>query len=184
MQDDSIKVTVVTGFLGAGKSTLVQRWLSELVQQPGHQPHDTAVIVNERGDVGIDGELLARHVSRLREITGGCVCCTSRAELVSAIEALADSQPPPKRIVVETSGAASPAFVIRAIHLSQAALQLDGVVTVLNAVRLRESLAFELTIEQLTAPDAAQAGHSQPSRIGASSLAYLAFFRLIMPSGV
>ena len=69
-----IPVTIVTGFLGAGKSTLVERWLSEL-------PSDTAVIVNEAGTVGIDGELLAERATRLREITGGCVCCVTHVEL-------------------------------------------------------------------------------------------------------
>lgn len=157
MVDSVTQVTIVTGFLGAGKSTLVQAWLSDLAE---HGPGQTAVIVNERGDVGIDGELLARHVSRLREITGGGVCCTSRAELVSALEAMAESEPRPKRIVVETSGAASPAFVIRAVQLSRARLRLDGVVTVLDASRLRASLAFDLTIEQLGFADIVVLSHA------------------------
>ena len=160
MVDNAIQVTIVTGFLGAGKSTLVRTWLSDLAERSEHGRDETAVIVNERGDVGIDGELLARHVSRLREITGGCVCCTSRAELVSALAALADSEPPPKRIVVETSGVASPAFVIRAVQLSEAPLRLDGVVTVLDASRLRASLAFELTIEQLSFADVVVLSHA------------------------
>lgn len=151
------RVTVVTGFLGAGKSTLVRTWLSELAE---HSRSETAVIVNERGDVGIDGELLSRHVARLREITGGCVCCTSRAELVSALAELAESEPRPKRILIETSGAASPAFVIRAIDLSDAPLRLDGVITVLDATRLRESLAFDLCIEQLGFADVVVLSHA------------------------
>ena len=91
MSEAPIPVTVVTGFLGAGKSTLVQRWLQEL------PPGETAVIVNERGEVGIDGKLLAAHVSRLREITGGCVCCSSQAELMSALLELSESSPRPRR---------------------------------------------------------------------------------------
>ena len=63
----SIPVTVVTGFLGAGKTTLVNRWLA------GVPRGDIAVIVNEHGDVGIDGELLAARAQTLREITGGCI---------------------------------------------------------------------------------------------------------------
>ncbi len=158
MEEAAIQVTIVTGFLGAGKSTLVRTWLADLAE--GSEHGETAVIVNERGEVGIDGELLARHVSRLREITGGCVCCTSRAELVSALAALAESEPPPKRIVIETSGAASPAFVIRAIHLSEAPLRLDGVVTVLDATRFHASLAFEVTIEQLGFADVVVLSHA------------------------
>src|SRR5688572_4640649 len=107
--DAPIPVTVVTGFLGAGKSTLLERWLEDL------PPDETAVIVNERGDIGIDGALLAPHVRRIREITGGCICCTSQAALDAALVELADAEPAPTRILVETSGAASPAGVIRAL---------------------------------------------------------------------
>ena len=84
-------------------------WLEQLPRQ------ETAVIVNERGDVGIDAELLAARVARLREITGGCVCCDTQAELQSALLELASLTPRPGRILVETSGAASPAGVIRAL---------------------------------------------------------------------
>jgi len=148
-----IPVTVVTGFLGAGKSTLVQKWLSELPRE------ETAVIVNERGQVGIDGELLSAHVARLREITGGCVCCSSQAELVSALEELSKSSPRPKRLLIETSGAASPAGVIRAIGRGDGDLRLDGVVTVLDVTRAREALAFDLTVEQLGFADIVVMSH-------------------------
>jgi G3E family GTPase len=167
MVDGWTRVTVVTGFLGAGKSTLVRAWLSELTEA---SRGETAVIVNERGDVGIDGELLARHVARLREITGGCVCCTSRAELVSALAELSESEPRPKRILVETSGAASPAFVIRAIGMSEVPLRLDGVVAVLDATRLRESMAFDLTVEQLGFADVVVLTHADRLEASPSDL--------------
>lgn len=140
-----IPVTVVTGFLGAGKSTLVERWLRELPRE------GTVVIVNEQGKVGIDGDLLAERVARLREITGGCVCCQAQAELDATLAEFAASSPRPQRILVETSGAASPAGVIRALTWGSArdALRLDGVVTVLDANRADDVLEFDLTIEQL-----------------------------------
>lgn len=139
-----IPVTVVTGFLGAGKSTLVDRWLREL-------PEGTVVIVNEQGEVGIDGDLLAERVARVREITGGCVCCRAQAELCAALAEFAAASPSPQRILVETSGAASPAGVVRALTWNSARdeLRLDGVVTVLDAARAEAVLAFDLTIEQL-----------------------------------
>ena len=142
--DAPIPVTIVTGYLGAGKSTLLDRWLRRL-------PDDTAVIVNEQGDVGIDGTLLADRAARLLEITGGCVCCTTHAALDAALAELADTSPPPSRILVETSGAASPAGVIRALTWGTARdqLRLDGVVTVLDAFRARRALKLDLTIEQL-----------------------------------
>jgi len=150
-----IPVTIVTGFLGAGKSTLVQKWLAELPR------HETAVIVNERGEVGIDGELLAAHVARLREISGGCVCCSSQAELMSALQELADSEPRPSRILVETSGAASPAGVIRALQARRVRerLELDGVVSVIDALRTKEVLEFDLAVEQLAFADVVVISH-------------------------
>ncbi len=152
--DAPIPVTVVTGYLGAGKSTLLDGWLREL-------PGDTAVIVNERGEVGIDGTLLADRASRLLEITGGCVCCTTHAALDAALTELADASPPPSRILVETSGAASPAGVIRALTWGTARerLRLDGVVTVLDASRARRALKIDLTIEQLGFADVVVLSH-------------------------
>lgn len=104
-----LPVTVVTGFLGAGKTTLVNHWLA------GMGRGDVAVIVNEHGDVGIDGELLAARVRTLVEISGGCLCCANSAELVRALDDLAGAPAPPGRVLIETSGAASPAGVLRAI---------------------------------------------------------------------
>lgn len=155
VNDSPIPVTIVTGFLGAGKSTLVQRWLSELPR------HETAVIVNEQGDVGIDGELLAAHVARLREISGGCICCSGQAALLGALAELSTTDPRPTRILVETSGAASPAGVIRAIGQKRARerLRLDGVLTVLDACRLQEILDFELAVEQLGFADVVVLSH-------------------------
>lgn len=151
-----IPVTVVTGFLGAGKSTLVERWLGELPRD------EVAVIVNERGEIGIDGELLAAHVARLREITGGCVCCESQAELASALAELSTIEPRPARILVETSGAASPAGVIWAIGHGPARerLRLDGVITVLDVTTTARTLGFDLAVEQLGFADVVVLSHA------------------------
>jgi len=151
-----VSVTVVTGFLGAGKSTLVERWLGELPRE------EVAVIVNERGEVGIDGELLAAHVARLREITGGCVCCESQVELASALAELSATTPPPRRIIVETSGVASPAGVIRAIGRGPASerVRLDGVIAVLDVTRAPRTLGFDLAVEQLGFADVVVLSHT------------------------
>ena len=154
--DTAIPVTVVTGFLGAGKSTLLERWLGELPRA------GTVVIINEQGQVGIDGELLAERAARLREITGGCVCCRAQAELDATLAEFASASPRPTRILVETSGAASPAGVIRALTLGSARdrLRLDGVVTVLDASRAEAALAFDLTVEQLGFADVVVLSHA------------------------
>jgi G3E family GTPase len=140
-----VRVTVVTGFLGAGKTTLVNRWLADVPRG------DVAVVVNEHGDIGIDGAMLAARVRTLVEITGGCVCCSTQAELVRALAQLASSPCPPKRILVETSGAASPAGVVRAISGSSRSGMhvLDGVVTVVDATRVDALAAHDLAIEQV-----------------------------------
>jgi G3E family GTPase len=140
-----LPVTVVTGFLGAGKTTLVNHWLARIPRG------DVAVIVNEHGAVGIDGELLTARARVLVEISGGCICCTTQAELVRAIEGIAASSTPPRRILIETSGAASPAGVIRAINASSQRhdIQLDGVITVFDATRVAGTLTHDLALEQL-----------------------------------
>ncbi len=140
-----VPVTVVTGFLGAGKTTLVNRWLGDYARG------EIAVIVNEHGEVGIDGATLADRVRELVEITGGCVCCATSAELARALEQLASAPSPPARILVETSGAASPSGVLRAIARGgrEQSHVLDGVITVIDATRTSVLDEHDLALEQL-----------------------------------
>jgi G3E family GTPase len=141
----SLPVTIVTGFLGAGKTTLVNRWLQTAKRG------EMAVVVNEYGAVGVDGELLAARVQQLFEVTGGCFCCTTQAELVQALDSLATSETPPERILIETSGAASPAGVLRAIMGGGKCgrLILDGVVAVFDVTRVDDVLEQGVAREQL-----------------------------------
>lgn len=143
--DRRVAVTVITGFLGAGKTTLLNRWLRDYARD------DVAVVVNEFGAIGIDGELLRERVRALVEVTGGCVCCVTHAELVAALTGFASRAHPPRRVFVETSGAASPAGVLRAISNGPQAslLRLDGIVTVLDAERIDALAGNDLAREQL-----------------------------------
>jgi G3E family GTPase len=139
----SIPVTVVTGFLGAGTTTLVNRWLADAARG------DIAVVVNEHGDVGVDGELLEARAKALREITGGCICCRTQAELVRALDELASSGA--SRVLVETSGAASPAGILRTIAGGgpSGSFALDGVVTVVDGTRIDSVVEHDLAVEQI-----------------------------------
>ena len=132
----SVGVLLVGGFLGAGKTTLLRR----LVRDPGVGPR-LAVLVNELGTLGLDGELIAaeRETDALRtvQLDSGCLCCTLKGELGQALEELARPSHglPPAQIIVELSGAALASevhFQISTQALS-ASYHADGLVCVVDA---------------------------------------------------
>jgi len=132
-------VTVVTGFLGSGKTTLLSRALGT------PEMANTAVLVNEFGKVGLDHHLLRRADERTVLLEHGCVCCTTRDDLVEALLDLLDEEdrgaiPPLSRVVVETTGLADPAPILYTV-LSHPVLQhhysVDLVVCTVDAVNGR-----------------------------------------------
>lgn len=141
-----IPVSVFTGFLGSGKTTLLNR----LLKDPALR--DTAVIINEFGDVGIDHLLVEQSSDGIIELSDGCLCCTVRGELVDTLADLIDRLQSGKinslsRIVIETTGLADPAPVLAAIMSHPAlvqALRLDGVITVVDAVNGAATLDHHL----------------------------------------
>lgn len=146
---DAPRITVLTGPLGAGKTTLLQRWLGDIPRG------EAAVIVNEYAEVGVDGELLHDHVDAVVELTGGCICCSTQADLVRALVALSEQEVPPRRVFVETSGAASPGAVLRSIARGPVSrrMHLDGVVTVVDPTRLARVADALLFHEQVALAD-------------------------------
>lgn len=131
-----IPVTVLTGFLGAGKTRLLNR----LVATPGFA--GTAVVINEYGEIGIDADLVETAGERAFAMTTGCLCCTAsgdiRLTLLRLAEAAADGTGPAfDRLVIETTGLADPAPVLQALMTSDLVIDryaLNGVVTVVDAV--------------------------------------------------
>jgi G3E family GTPase len=131
-----IPVTVLTGFLGVGKTTLLNR----LLKDPAL--FDTAVIINEYGDVAIDHLLVEQSSDGIIQLSDGCLCCTVRGELVDTLADLVDRLQTGRiaklaRVVIETTGLADPAPVMQSIMGHPALVQafrLDGVVTLVDAV--------------------------------------------------
>ena len=130
-----IPVTIVTGFLGAGKTTLI-RHLVETAR--GRR---LALVINEFGDVGVDGEILRACESEacapeaIVELANGCLCCTVADDFLPAIEGLLALPNRPDHIIVETSGLALPKPLIKAFDWPdvRAKLTVDGVVAVVDA---------------------------------------------------
>jgi cobalamin biosynthesis protein CobW len=134
-----VPCTIVTGFLGAGKTTLIRHVLANA------QGRRLAVIVNEFGDVGIDGEILkgcgdaACQEDNIVELANGCLCCTVADEFVPALDAIL-AKDGIDHIVIETSGLALPKPLVQAFHWPaiKNRVTVDGVVVVVDGAALAE----------------------------------------------
>src|SRR5579863_2323936 len=133
-------VTIVTGFLGSGKTTLIRHILAHA---GGRR---LALIINEFGDVGVDGEILkscgaeACPEDSIIELANGCICCTVADDFVPAVTALLAREPKPDHIVIETSGLALPKPLVKAFEWPElrTRLTVDGVVAVVDAAAVAE----------------------------------------------
>ena len=135
-----VPVTVVTGFLGAGKTTMIRHLLE------GAHGRRLALIINEFGDVGVDGDILRScgiascPEENIVELANGCLCCTVADDFVPAIEALLAREPRPDHIVVETSGLALPKPLVKAFDWPaiRSRVTVDGVVAVVDGAAVAE----------------------------------------------
>ena len=150
--DRRIPATVVTGFLGAGKTTLINRILTE------RHGRRLAVIVNEFGEVSIDGQLVVHdEQAELLEFNNGCLCCTVRGDLVETLDRLQRRAGTLDGILIETTGLADPAPVASTFFVSdevKANIRLDAFVTVVDAVNLEANLdQCDEAVEQVAFSD-------------------------------
>jgi len=152
-----IPVTVVTGFLGAGKTTLVRHLLQN------NQGRKIAVLVNEFGEIGIDGELLRDcqicdeeedSVSNVVELTNGCLCCTVQEEFFPTMQQLLERREQIDCMLIETSGLALPKPLVQAFRWPEIRNEatVDGVVTVVDC----QALAAGTLVGDLEALEAQQ----------------------------
>lgn len=140
--EDHIPVNVITGFLGSGKTTLLQRLLAD----PGMA--DTAVLINEFGEIGLDHHLLQRVDEQTVLLKSGCLCCTIRGDLSDAMRDLYGRRergeiPRFRRLVIETTGLADPApiiYTLMAEDVIRHHFRLGNVITTVDAVNGRAQL--------------------------------------------
>lgn len=149
-----IPATVITGFLGAGKTTLVRHLLANA------NGKRIALIVNEFGDVGVDGDLLAScgvqgcREDDIVELANGCLCCTVADEFLPTMEKLINRAEPPDHIVIETSGLALPKPLVKAFDWPEirSKVTVDGVIAVVDGPAFQAG-SFASTPEQMARPD-------------------------------
>jgi len=137
-----IPATVITGFLGAGKTSLIRHLLN---QANGRR---IALVINEFGEMGVDGDILQScgiagcDDDAVVELTNGCLCCTVADDFVPTMQMLLERDEPPEHIVIETSGLALPKPLVAAFNWPdiRTRITVDGVVTVVDAAAVEAGL--------------------------------------------
>ncbi len=140
-----IPVTIVTGFLGAGKTTMIRHWLENA------NGRRIALLINEFGDVGVDGEILKScgvescREEDIFELANGCICCTVAGDFLPAMEMLLKRADRLDHIVIETSGLALPKPLLKAFDWPEvrARVTVDGVIAVVDASAVAEGRFVE-----------------------------------------
>ena len=128
------KVDIISGFLGAGKTTLIKKLLAE-----AYKGEQLALIENEFGEISVDGGFLQETGIRISEMSSGCICCTLVGDFAVALQEL-DEQYHPDRILIEPSGVGKLSDVVAAVRKAaekNPALELNSFVTVADAVRAK-----------------------------------------------
>ncbi|HAP6822223.1 TPA: GTP-binding protein [Enterococcus faecium] len=136
-----IPVTIVSGFLGAGKTTLI----NQALQVSPYPREEIIIIENEFGEVGIDHKLLVHSEERVLQLNNGCMCCSLRSDLlailISLLETIEEHQQPISQIIIETTGIADPQPIIQTLLTAP---QLRGRVYIDSLLTVIDSDSFEL----------------------------------------
>ncbi len=150
-QKDKISVTVITGFLGAGKTTFINQVLKK------HPEIQFALVENEFGDVAIDTKLIKGvEASRMFEMRQGCICCTISDEYELVLQELAERFPNVEHLLIETTGIADPAPVIRPFFRDENLKNIyrfNGTVGLVDALHFENYPDKEVSLKQMAAAD-------------------------------
>ena len=137
LQKGKIPVTILTGFLGSGKTTLLNNILTE------EHGHKIAVIINEFGEIGIDGDLVVKDEDSVLELANGCLCCTVKGDLTKIVQNLIESGQTFEHLMIETTGIANPAPVAEVFYFDPSInsnFYVNGIVTLVDSVNVDKHL--------------------------------------------
>jgi G3E family GTPase len=144
-----LKVSIITGFLGSGKTTLVNNILKN------KKKWKVAVIVNEFGEVGIDNQLMFSTKEDIIELSNGCICCQVRGDIIETILNVLKKYKKLDYMIIETSGVANPIPVAQTFFLDelQPYTEMDSIITVVDAFHFKENLKKSNAEDQIKAAD-------------------------------
>ena len=131
------KIDIISGFLGAGKTTLIKKLLEEKLHS-----EKLVIIENEFGEIGIDGSLLKKSNVKIKEINSGCICCTLVGEFEKAIEEVVTKYKP-DRIIIEPSGVGKLSDIIKACDTPK----LKNLITINMIITVVDVIKYELYID-------------------------------------
>lgn len=153
----SIPVTIITGFLGAGKTTLINKLINE------NKDTKFALLINEFGEVGIDGEIIATSEQKMAEISSGCLCCVIRDDLIGTVKDLIKDNDI-DHILIETSGLAEPAPIANTFLVDNLGgkINLQSIICLIDGLNFENSISnYKILIEQLAYCDIAVLNKTQ-----------------------
>ncbi len=145
-----IPITLITGFLGAGKSTLINRIISE------HKGMKFGLIVNEFGDVKLESQIIKTSGEDIVELSNGCMCCVVRSDLVNAVDSLIKASPDIDYIIVEASGLSDPAPIAQTFMMQdlEKRIRLDSILCVIDSLNFeKNSENYNITASQIKFSD-------------------------------